>query len=110
MAKEPTKFTQTAAKNTPTKTHSFSINTGKVLKWVLIGGVLVSIVAFTAYQTYKIGMKLDRAEKAMRFAYDYPELVEPVADQYYSEYESLKDSMIKRQVLTNGELEETKKE
>lgn len=109
MAKTPEHFIQPTVKDTSKKTQSFSINTGKIAKWVLISGVLVAITGLVAYQTYSFGSKLVRASEAMKFAYQYPELVEPVAEQYNQEWNSLKDSMVKRQAMT-GEFDELKKE
>lgn len=98
MVNQPSKFTQTTSKE-QSKKSSFHINKGQIFKWILIVAVLVAIGTIAAVKTYEIGSQLSKAKNAIIFAYQNPELVDPVAEQYNAELESLKDSVIKRQVL-----------
>ena len=94
---------------TQKKEEIVSLDKGKFIKVFIIGTVLFSIIGFTGYQLYSVGSKFVKAKDALLFAYQYPELVDPVAEQYRNELSSLKDSIVKRQSM-NLMLDELKKE
>lgn len=110
VKKQPEKFTDVTVKAPSKNNKSFSINKGKIAKWFFILVFLSLVAGVTAYKTYSFGMKLIQAKDAMMFAYEYPELVGPVAEQYNAELGSLKDSIVKRQTMNLIVEDEGKKE
>ena len=72
----------------------------KITKGAILTGLVVTAVAIYAIIIINLFVKrINGSWEAMKFAYDYPELVVPVKEQYEIESSALKDSIVKRQSL-----------
>lgn len=78
-----------------------SINYKRGVKVILTGLVITGVVAYVGITGFKFANKVSEARDAMIFAYQYPELVEPLQHQYETEWSALKDSMMRRQSLVS---------
>jgi uncharacterized ion transporter superfamily protein YfcC len=84
-------------------------NKGKAVKYTVIFLIVVALLALTTVKVAGFYNKVKSAWPAIVFAYNNPEIVDPVRDQYDLEYNALKDSIVKRQsMIQTGETESPK--
>lgn len=82
------------------KLPSYNLSTKKVAGYAVVFLLSVSIIALATVEVVQVYGKFTRALPAMEFAYQNPDIVEPMKEQYTRESQALKDSMIKRQDQT----------
>lgn len=99
--KTPKKFLNTKPKKDDDVT-SINFDVKKVLAKVTLAGI---VIGFVGVNLYMVGSQLYKSSEAIKFAYNHPEMVEPLKVQYEEEFQSLQDSFAKRQaaVLPTGE-------
>ncbi len=93
------KFKNTSPKEDVGAT-SIKTSSKNVIAKVMIIGV---VIGFVGFNLYTIGTRLYVANDAMQFAYNHPEMVNPLKDQYNEEFQSLQDSFAKRQAIVATE-------
>lgn len=100
------KFLSTSPKEDEVVT-SIKFDFKKVLIKITLIGV---VVGFVGVNLYIVGRKLYNANDAIQFAYNHPEMVEPLKMQYEEEFQSLQDSFAKRQGIATPSGEDSPKE
>lgn len=104
--KTPKKFLNTKPKKDEVVA-SINFDIKKVLVKVTLVGV---VLGFVGVNLYVVGNQLYRSSEAIKFAYNHPEMVEPLKVQYEEEFQSLQDSFAKRQAAVTPSGEDSPKE
>ena len=104
--KTPKKFLNTTPKKDD-EVASINFDFKKVLIKITTVGL---ILGFVGANLYVVGNKLYIAKDAIQFAYNHPEMVDPLKVQYEEEFQSLQDSFAKRQGIVTPSGEDSPKE
>lgn len=81
------------------KPSSLKVTKQKAFSVTLTGLVVTGVVLYMGFTMYSFTSKLSNSWNAISFAFEYPELVEPLQHQYQTETNALKDSLVKRQAF-----------